>query len=253
MCNLEDGIKHVLNVRVGSQDVDGSGRVRPERIVAMLQEVGDSHLRSYGTDYKTMHDVDKKAFVVSRMTVEFYDDINEYDELKVRTWLTEGKTVNFPRNYDAVCGDKVVLKAYSNWGLIDLESGKFIKFKDHDYANGPFEPAVELEMSERFRIPKDLDMVLDHNFTVRHSQIDMNNHMNNVMYIDPMWDAIPNAGDYVINSLSIRFFHETLLGEEVSVYRSDFVEEDGRKVIYFRLVSGDTVRTEGRWTVDEIK
>ena len=106
-------------------------------------------------------------------------------------------------------------------------------------------------MSERFRIPKDLDMVLDHNFTVRHSQIDMNNHMNNVMYIDPMWDAIPHAGDYVINSLSIRFFHETLLGEEVSVYRSDFVEEDGRKVIYFRLVSGGTTRTEGRWTVED--
>lgn len=249
MERTDNGNKHIISAYVGSQDVDYNGVIRPSRMIAMLQEAGDSHLRSYGIDYQTMVNEDRQAFVVTRMTIEMYRDIRQYTDIAVRTWFDEGKSVNFPRSYDVVADGEVVAKAYSNWGLIDLENGRFVRFKDHVYSNGPFEPNAVLEMPERFRISKELELEYDHSFTVRHAQIDMNNHMNNVMYIDPMWNAIPDAGSYSIASLSIRFIHETLLGEEVEVYRSAIIEEDGRKVIYFRLISGETVRAEGRWTL----
>lgn len=249
MARTDNGIKHMMDFYVGSQDVDYNGVIRPARLIAMLQEAGDSHYRTYGLDYQTMVNVDRQAFVVTRMTVECYEDITQYNKITIRTWFDVGKSVNFPRSYDIIIDDRIVAKAYSNWGLIDLDKGGFVKFKDHVYSRGPFEPNVELEMPERFRIPKELELHYDHSFTVRHAMIDMNHHMNNVMYVDPMWNAVPDAGNYSIASVSIRFIHETLLGEDVEVHRSDIVEEDGRKVIYFRLISGDTIRTEGRWTL----
>lgn len=249
MYNMEDGIKHIRNFEVGSQDVDGSGRIRPSRLAAYLQEAGDSHLRTFGVDYKTMHDEGHQAFIVSRFTVELIRDVVQYDKLKVRTWFDEGKGVNYPRSYDVLVDGETVARAYSNWGLIDLESGRFVKFKDHIYSRGPFEPNVELEMPERFRIPKELDFEEVFSFDVRHSMTDMNNHMNNVMYIDPMWDAIPDAGGVRIGSFSIRFVHESLLGEVLTVHRSTFTEENGRRTIYFKITGGDSIRAEGRWTV----
>lgn len=249
MYNIEDGIKHIREFTVGSQDVDGSGRIRPSRLAAYLQEAGDSHLRSYGVDYKTMHDEGHQAFIVSRFTVEYITDVMQYDNIKVRTWFDEGKGVNYPRSYDALVDGKPAVRAYSNWGLIDLESGRFVRFSDHIYSNGPFEPNVELEMPERFRIPKELELEPVFSFDVRHSMTDMNNHMNNVMYIDPMWDAIPDVESRRIGSFSIRFVHESLLGDRLTVLRSELISEDGRDVIYFRIVSGDEIRAEGRWTV----
>ena len=85
MYNIEDGVKHIREFTVGSQDVDGSGRIRPSRLAAYLQEAGDSHLRSYGVDYKTMHDEGHQAFIVSRFTVEYITDVMQYDKIKVRT------------------------------------------------------------------------------------------------------------------------------------------------------------------------
>lgn len=251
MYNLEDGLKHVCTYRVGSQDTTGDGYIRPERLIALLQETGDSHLRTFGKDYMTMHDVEHLAFVITRMTVEFLDDIRVYDELRIRTWFDKAKSVNFPRCFDAFVGDKLVLRAYSNWGLIDLDKNRFVKFQDFVYSEGPFEPLIELSIPERFKIPADVELTYNHCFTVRFSMTDANKHMNNVMYIDPMWDSIPGVENFLIESLSVRYIHETLRGEEMMVYRSDIILEDEDKVIYFRLVSNDVVRAEGRWVVVE--
>lgn len=249
MYNLEDGLKHICTYRVGSQDTTGDGYIRPERLIALLQETGDSHLRTFGKDYMTMHNEEHLAFVITRMTIEFLGDIRIYDEIKIRTWFDKAKSVNFPRCFDAFVGDKLVLRAYSNWGLIDLDKNRFVKFQDFVYSKGPFEPLLELGIPERFKIPSDVELVYDHSFAVRFSMTDANRHMNNVMYVDPMWDAIPNIENLIVEAISIRYIHETLCGEEMNVYRSDIIEENGDKVIYFRLISNDVIRAEGRWIV----
>ena len=82
---------------------------------------------------------------------------------------------------------------------------------------------------DKVQIPKDMQAELVHEHTVAYSDVDMNGHTNNVMYV--VWAM--NVVGYEITSrmplkeLKINFNHETRPGDCVSLYRAAAQMEDG--------------------------
>ena len=86
--------------------------------------------------------------------------------------------------------------------------------------------------ADKVVMPKDAEpqYVMDHH--VAYSDVDMNGHTNNAMYMQWAMDAV----DYDIAStrpvkwFTINFNHETKAGDIVALYKVVKEEEDGRHV-----------------------
>ena len=80
--------------------------------------------------------------------------------------------------------------------------------------------------------------VMDHK--VVYSDIDMNNHTNNAMYMQWAMDAIDyeTASAKPLKEFTINFNRETKIGDTVSIYRVEEAREDGLHIIVEGLVEG---------------
>ena len=64
---------------------------------------------------------------------------------------------------------------------------------------------------------------------VAYSDVDMNAHANNAMYMQWAMDAVEYglASSRSVKELTINFNHETKAGDKVMIYRAEVEKEDG--------------------------
>jgi medium-chain acyl-[acyl-carrier-protein] hydrolase len=76
---------------------------------------------------------------------------------------------------------------------------------------------------------------------VAYSDIDVNGHANNAMYMQWAMDAVDYdiASTRPVKEVTINFNHETKAGDVVALYKSIIKTEDGRRV-YVEGKVGDT-------------
>jgi len=86
--------------------------------------------------------------------------------------------------------------------------------------------------ADKVQMPKDMlaEQVLRH--TVAYSDVDMNGHTNNAMYMQWAMDAVDYkiASSRPVKEVTINFNHETKAGDVVSIYRAVVEKEDGLHV-----------------------
>ena len=94
--------------------------------------------------------------------------------------------------------------------------------------------------ADLFIMPKDADRTLVMQHVVSYSDIDMNGHTNNAMYMHWAMDAVDYeiASSRNVREMTINFNHETKAGECVSIYRAAIQKEDGLHVYVEGKVDG---------------
>lgn len=250
------------------------GIARPGVIDEFMQELAGEHFDALGHDDTKMHIEDQKAFIISRMTVELYEEVEIRTVVDGYTWVSEGKAANFPRNYEIQQDGVVKARGAAVWALVDLANERLIRAKDFDIGSNFDEPVEEekvvMGLGEKFRIPKDAEFTEVDDMKIQYWQTDINRHMNNVRYIDPMWSAIPGIEDRKTKAFSIYYQHEAAYGERVKVsvsqaYPCD-IEVDTElaglinnnyspetdEIFYVTLSADDGIRTQSMWVVSKL-
>ncbi len=218
--------KHIIR----SAEVDSKNRLKPSAIVELLQEAAMHHIEELRLGNREMHEKERKAFVISRLAIEtsLLSDEDccknseskqlipgEDDEIEIVTWAAKGHAANFPRCYEIRFAGKTIIEGIGLWALVDVDTKRLIKYKDY-YADDSFtEPELELDIALKYRLPEGLDFKEAHSFKVMYSHTDSNGHMNNVKYIDPMWDAVPGIEERAVKAFEIHYARELRAGDEV--------------------------------------
>ena len=135
----------------------------------------------------------------------------------------------------------------SVWNLIDLTkrsltSTEIVKDIQVDYKT---DRAIEGASYSRFRLSP--DFVLNYSKTIRISEIDINNHVNNTNYFSYSQDVLSSQEyDKGIKELEIRFNQELHLGETLQIYsfkQNNILQVIGKKddkdVFFTQLVLND--------------
>ena len=144
-------------------------------------------------------------------------------------------------------GERLV-SAFSYWILVDPVSRQLIrpsKFPyDWDLKPSLVETVIgDIPFPER-SVPKDIRASI----TVRYSDIDWNNHVNNTVYADFVCDALVDRiqANRKIDVFSIRFKNESLLGDVIDVSSETLEDGDcylvgrhGRGICFEALVRFD--------------
>lgn len=217
-------MKYSEHYTVRSYETDLNGSLKPTQLIQYMQETADHQMRDQDVDYDSLFYREHKAFVVSRMGVEIFAPIGKYEEIESRTWHAAGRAANFPRGYELLREGEVVAHAMSNWALVDTETGKLVMYRDYDMSGYAKDEPVELSIPSRVRLPRDASFREVDRLRVGRSLIDVNRHMNNAMYANMLYDYIPNAEDYFITSINIRFLREARYESEMTLYATELLD-----------------------------
>ena len=231
------------NVEVDIHEVDFNGVARASSLMRYIQTAAQSQLTENGMSYDELRDM-HRAFLLSRITMEFTEPIRAYDRLTALTFPCESRGYSFFRCYALEKDGRTVGRAVSAWALIDTETRGLVRVDNFELGLTTHDPHG-LVLS-RFRLPKVMELVGE--YRVGYGVTDQNMHMNNTAYPD-MYSSFLPLKDRRIHTISINYQAEAPAGETLKVMRG--VDENG--VYYLRTLREDgRVNTEAQILLTDI-
>ena len=225
-------------------DVDHNGVARMSSLMKYIQNAAQTQLTLNGMSYEELRDM-KRAFILSRIKLEFTEPVRAYDRLTAVTYPCESRGYSFLRCYALEKGGRTIGRAVSMWALIDTETRALVKVNDFELGLETHEPH-SLALS-RFTMPSAIREV--GTYTVNYGDLDQNCHMNNTRYPDMYSNFLPLDGKR-IRSISINYKNEAKRGEKLRVEMAEGMDSN---VFYFRTLREDgQINTEAEIELEEI-
>ena len=208
---------------VMAQDVDSNRNAKPSVITRFFQETGNHHMRDRGPTYYELFD-EGKSYILVRYSCEILKQLQAYDKVQVDTWTTAGKGATFIRSFRAISMGEEVARGYTEWAVVDINTGRLIKVDEMDTSNFERGEAIKLLIPSRFHFGKNEEMEHCGSRHVRYSDCDLNHHMNNTHYPDMIMDFVPDIENKHVTAFSIRFMSEGKMGGVLDIYRTKSTE-----------------------------
>ena len=197
-------------------DLDMFGRLRPARLLELVQTVSGRHAAALGMGGDDLGSRGL-AWVVVRQKIEISRMPGEGEVLSFTTWPGRGLHGLFPRYMEIGTSDgESLIRLCFLWVIMDKTARIMIQPKTYglDMPYSDREPLMPLP-----RLPKQFPPVTDTaEFTVPYSYIDVIGHMNNTRYLELAENLIPAPREgRLLRSILIEFTHELKLGESMQL------------------------------------
>lgn len=222
-------IKYVQNLTIPCYYTDASSRLKPVSFMDLAQEAAGHHAVHLGFGYDELI-LSNTAWILSRVHVEFIDTPKWREDITLTTWHKGLNRLFFLRDF--ILTDKEGrerVKATTSWLILNLETRRLVRDPKLIEEGTVCTENVLETPADKVQMPKGVEpqFVMDHK--VSYSDVDMNCHTNNAMYMQWAMDAV----DYEMSStrpvkeFTINFNHETKPGDIVSIYRVEDKRNDG--------------------------
>ncbi len=204
-------------------DTDMMMRLKPAAFLNMAQEAANNHAEYLGVGYDTLGDT-HQAWVLSRMKVHFERLPMWRERVNLKSWHKGATGFMFLRDF--VMSDSEgapLVKATTSWLVIDMNTrrlarrGAFAEFAS-DEERCIREDAIE-EPAAKVTIPEGVELLSTTTHKVAYSDLDMNRHVNNVMYVVWSMDAVGLEvnTERALRELEINFNAEVRPEDEVEL------------------------------------
>lgn len=184
--------------KVHTYEVDIHNRLTIQALAQFLQESASNHaaLLGFGVEFLLKSN---RTWVLSRLAVDIDESIPLGKTITIKTWPADTEKLFFIRDFEITNSKgEIIGSATSYWIFIDTEKGRpvhpsknEIDFDYRDIQRGFNRQLTKLPSPEAI-IPSKL-------FHVRYSDLDLNNHVNNIKYIE--WGMEGVDHDYRKNNI----------------------------------------------------
>ena len=220
MNTAEATYKYSESFNIKTFDVDFNRQVKPSVILSYMQELATAHAEILGLGYKDSMD-HGFFWVLGRLKYDMKRMPQLGEKVTLKTWPVGIDGITTLRRFDIFVGEELVGQAFNYWLMVSTDKGRPVK---PDYF---FEVTKDLPVYEEDRftlkkrsLPK--DMTESFARVMRNSDLDWNDHVNNVRYAGLVYDAIPHEilREKRVLSLQINYLKEIKVGDEVVVSTS---------------------------------
>lgn len=225
-------LKYTKDLTIQCYETDAAWRLKPVSFMNFAQEAAGNHAVYLGFGYDDLI-ASNTAWILSRMHVVFTDTPKWKDELTLTTWHKGLNRLFFLRDF--ILTDKEGherVKATTSWLVLDLATRRLVRDpKLMEDGTVCTENVIETP-ADKVQMPKGIEAVHMMDHVVAYSDVDMNGHTNNAMYMQWAMDAVDYdlASSRPVREFTINFNHETKYGDVVSIYKTRLEEEDGVRV-----------------------
>ena len=228
--------KHSNRFRVRSYETDLLGRLQVPILCKLLQEVAVAHAAILGVGVESLIN-SGVAWVLSRLHLEMERWPTADNEIVIVTWPEAANRLFTERRFDIFnSSDACIGKVSTLWLVLDLERRRPVRLppqvtdrlKEHEI--GP-DPRKFDQLTEPSPIERELA------FTVRRSDLDLADHVNNTSYVEWAIEAVPDEvwSSTEMAELEIHFLSECHHGQTV-VSRSQTVAHPDETEVRHQLV-----------------
>jgi acyl-ACP thioesterase len=232
--------KYIQEYTIPCYDTDASGRLKPASFMNLAQEAAGQHAVYLGFGYDDLI-VTNTAWILSRVHIRFVDTPMWKDDVVLTTWHKGLNRLFFVRDFRLTDKEgRTRVEATTSWLVMNLETRRLVRDPQLREGSECLEDVIATPAG-KVQMPKDVEPQLMFEHLVAYSDIDVNGHANNAMYMQWAMDAVDYdiASTRPVKEVTINFNHETKAGDVVALYKSIIKTEDGRRV-YVEGKVGDT-------------
>ncbi|MCI8648626.1 MAG: hypothetical protein HFG20_00665 [Anaerotruncus sp.] len=228
-------------------ECDIQRRMTLANIMRHAQQMGSYHLAELGLGYKRLYE-DGMVFLVSKMKVTV-NRRPEFDEqLQLVTIPKQPKGAQFIRDtiFKSAAGEKLIEVSIA-WLLVEPEEHRILRpsvFQVYGLEMTPNDG----ESITGYRIRKPAQDGTLHMRQVKYSDLDYNGHVNNAIYANMIYDALPTEVtlQHELEEFGILYQKEAKLGQVIEL---EVIQMDEKGLAYY--VGGKV--EDGRCFEAEIK
>lgn len=232
--------KYIQEYTIPCYDTDASGRLKPASFMNLAQEAAGQHAVYLGFGYDDLI-ATNTAWILSRVHIRFVDTPMWKDDVVLTTWHKGLNRLFFVRDFRLTDKEgRTRVEATTSWLVMNLETRRLVRDPQLREGSECLEDVIATPAG-KVQMPKDVEPQLMFEHLVAYSDIDVNGHANNAMYMQWAMDAVDYdiASTRPVKEVTINFNHETKAGDVVALYKSIVKTEDGRRV-YVEGKVGDT-------------
>ncbi len=128
-------------------------------------------------------------------------------EITVKTWARKFEKVASWRDFEMYDDEgSLIVIGTSKWVLIDVKNGKISKITDEMKSEYGYDAKSVFgeNVTEKLKEPECMTKVLE--YTPQNRDIDSNEHVNNIVYLEYAYDALPK--EMVMDYENIEIFYK---------------------------------------------
>ncbi|GAA0540427.1 acyl-ACP thioesterase [Rhizomicrobium palustre] len=217
----------VQHYDVNTMVLDHHKRLSLVGLLNMLQDTAWIHAKHRGWGFEDLI-AKGTIWVLARQKLVMQAWPMWEDRITLHTWGRAGGSVMALREFEIFSGDKKIGESTTSWLVLDYETRKPQKL-DRVSFNLMCREEGNLAIAAERLTPRS-DLVLAAEFDVRHSDLDVNGHVNNTRYAAWLTDTM-SSGDlagFDITEYDVNFLAETSLGDRILIESEDGARgEDG--------------------------
>lgn len=206
---------------------DFQGKITLSSVVNLLLQAATRHAQERGFGYNYVRSLGR-AWVLSRLAVEMYQYPKIENKFFINTWISAVNNF-FTERYFSFENEngEIIGYAKSIWASINIETRRPENVMEM-YGIADFIVENENPIEKPQKIAQLKDGQVFGKFTVRYSDIDINNHLNSVKYIEHFVDIfdIQQFNSLEISRMEIHFAAETVFGQRLFLLKKEEVPND---------------------------
>ena len=229
-------------------EIGKNNKATNKTILSYLEDIGGVHSNQAGTgiyDIPTTH----LSWVLLEWKLQVIKRPKYLEKVKIRTWSKDAIKFYTYRDFE-ICDEQgnIIALASSKWVLLDLDKGKIVKITPEIIEK--YEPELtrsvfEKDPFEKIQEPEEYQYETE--YTVRRADIDVNDHMHNLNYIELANEALPEEiyRGALFNDVRITYKKEIKLGDTVRckyAFREDkhvvVIKSEDEKVLHAIIEMG---------------
>ena len=232
--SLQDNIKANVLKRIytiRSYEVSPDGRLSVPSVFNLLQDIASSHALDLGVAISQLL-TGKLTWVLSRIFLKMTSYPEWRDSVEIYTWPSGIQRVFALRDFDIRHKGHTIGSCISAWIIIDAGTRRPVRptpfVEQLSPANRERVLRHPLEKLARLKDPQ-----TEKRFFVQYRDLDINQHVNNVRYIEWLLECVVEKleTERCLAELEINFLGEAVLGDAV-LSRSGPINESGTRIAH---------------------
>ncbi|MBO6525208.1 MAG: acyl-[acyl-carrier-protein] thioesterase [Balneolaceae bacterium] len=200
---------------IRANEVDTSGNTTLKAICDFFQEVAGNNAKELHFDITDLQEQDL-TWVLHRMDIQIKRFPKWRETITIETWPAAGDALRAYRNYRILDEDGVELGCcLSYWMMINMTTRRPVRMPKEVLETRLAKRNHVLEVKSN-RISPISEFHKTKEFSVRRSDLDMNMHVNNAMYIDWMQECLSLEESKNVSRFDIIYMRESLEGDIIS-------------------------------------
>lgn len=199
------------------RDVDKNNQMRLSSFINYMQEIGGLHSEEYGYGLNNEH-ITHKAWIVISWNVQIFRRPKWNEKILVRSWIGKIDKLYHYRDYEVI--DKqgnVISKAVAKWVMVDTITKRIQKLDEEHIKQFSI---VEVEgwnnEIEKINSKVDVNVLKEiYKYKVQKRDVDTNNHMNNIIYLDLALEGLDDKVSQNVSSIQIHYKTECKYEDEI--------------------------------------